>query len=208
MTSNIGILKKTIVGIDYGSKFAGTTVICYNQAHKVRFISSSKNADADAFLLTELAYLKADLVMIDAPLSLPGVFWLGNGYSDHFFRGCDRELSAMSPMFLGGLTARAINLKKKVRVMDYPGAEFCMMETYPRKLAEILELPLAGYKRRQDELPGIVNHLIGVLGVRINVQQVSSWHHLDALLAFISGLRHLENKSREFGIPEEGTIVV
>jgi len=40
------------------------------------------------------------------------------------------------------------------------------------------------------------------------VQQVSSWHHLDALLAFISGLRHIEKKSHEFGIPEEGTIVV
>lgn len=72
------ILKKTIVGIDYGSKYAGTTVMCYNSAHKVRFIESHKNTDADSFLQTELAFLKPDLIMIDAPLSLPGVYSLGN----------------------------------------------------------------------------------------------------------------------------------
>lgn len=197
------ILKKTIVGIDYGSKYAGTTVMCYNSAHKVRFISSSKNADADSFLLTELAYLHPDLIMIDAPLTLPGVFWLGNGYKDHFFRKCDKELKAMSPMFLGGLTARAMNLRKYINGMGNR-----MLETYPRKLVEILELPESKYKNKKGDLHIFVDHLVKTLGVRINTRQIASWHHLDALLAFLSGLRYLEHKSQEYGVPEEGTVVV
>ena len=74
------IAGKTIVGIDYGNKYAGTTVICYNSRHKIKFVQSSKNADADSFLLNELAYLHPDLIMIDAPLCLPGVYWLGSDY--------------------------------------------------------------------------------------------------------------------------------
>lgn len=197
------ILKKTIVGIDYGSKYAGTTVICYNSVHRVRFIASAVNADADAFLLTELEYLQPDVIMIDAPLSLPGVYWLGNGYRDHFFRSCDRELQAMSPMFLGGLTARAMSLHKTMNGM---GSR--MLETYPRKLAEILDLPLTHYKSKKANLPVVVDHLINTLGVRINPEQISSWHHLDALLAFLSGLRHLDQKSTVYGDPDEGVIVV
>lgn len=197
------ILKKTIVGIDYGNKYAGTTVMCYNSGHKVRLVASSKNADADSFLMTELAYLKPDLIMIDAPLSLPGVFWLGDRYKDHFFRKCDRDLKAMSPMFLGGLTARAMGLRKHIN-----GLGNNMIETYPRKLVEILDLPVSAYKKRNGELPGFVDELVSTLGIRINTEQISTWHHMDALLAFLSGIRYLEDKSQEFGIPEEGLVIV
>jgi predicted nuclease with RNAse H fold len=203
MQKAIDILKKTIVGIDYGSKYAGTTVICYNSAHQVRFIPSSKNVDADSFLLTELTFLDPDLVMIDAPLSLPGVFWLGNGYSDHFFRKCDKEVRAMSPMFLGGLTARAMSLKKCMNGMGNK-----MLETYPRRLVEELGLPRSNYKNKKGDLPVFVDHLVRKLGVRINSPQLISWHHVDALLAFLSGIRYLENRSSKYGLPEEGIIVV
>ena len=203
MDHKVDILNKTVVGIDYGSKYAGTTVICYNAAHKVHFLSSSKNSDADSFLLTELAYLDPDLIMIDAPLTLPGVFWLGNGYTDHFFRKCDRELRAMSPMFLGGLTARAMQLQKYMNGM---GSR--MLETYPRKLAEIFELPMSKYGKKKADLPVLVGSLVEKLGVSINSSQISSWHHFDALLAFLSGIRHLEEQSLRFGIEEEGLVTV
>jgi len=203
MEKAANILKKTIVGIDYGSKYAGTTVMCYNTAHNVRFITSSKNADADSFLLTELAYLHPDLIMIDAPLSLPGVFWLGNGYKDHFFRKCDKELKAMSPMFLGGRTARAMNLRKYIN-----GTGNRMLETYPRKLVDILDLPTDFYKNSKSDLPIFLDHLVSRIGVRINTEQITTWHHLDALLAFISGIRYLEEQSQEFGVSEEGVVTV
>jgi predicted nuclease with RNAse H fold len=200
---NNKIVKKTIVGIDFGSKFAGTTVICYNRAHRVSLMESSKNSDADAFILRELEYLNPDLVMIDAPLSLPGIYWLGNGYSDHFFRICDRELRAMSPMFLGGLTARAMRLQRKLAKDSLQ-----VLETYPRRLVELLDLPTTIYKNKEADIAPFVNILIEKLGVRINSSQITNWHHLDALLAFFSGIRYLEKKSRVYGISEEGIITV
>lgn len=195
------IAGKTIVGIDYGNKYAGTTVICYNSRHKIKFVQSSKNADADSFLLNELAYLHPDLIMIDAPLSLPGVYWLGSDYKDHFFRSCDRELKAMSPMFLGGLTARAISLIKKMN-----GTE--VKETYPRKLVDILQLPLAQYKQDKQVLGPFTEQLKRISGAKFNEAQITSWHHLDAFLALLSGFRYLEKNDKRYGIPEEGIIIV
>ena len=201
MKKTANIAGKIIVGIDYGNKYAGTTVICYNSRHKIKFVQSSKNADADSFLLNELAYLHPDLIMLDAPLSLPGVYWLGSDYKDHFFRSCDHELKAMSPMFLGGLTARAISLIKKMN-----GTE--VKETYPRKLVDILHLPDAQYRHSKQDLGPFTEQLQTISGVQFNAAQISSWHHVDAFLAFLSGLRYLEKNNQEYGIPEEGVVIV
>lgn len=201
MKKTAKIAEKTIVGIDYGNKYAGTTVICYNSRNEIKFVQSSKNADADSFLLNELAYLHPDLIMIDAPLSLPGVYWLGNEYRDHFFRSCDRELKAMSPMFLGGLTARAISLIKRLN-----GTE--VIETYPRKLVDILNLPAAEYKNLQQDIRSFTEQLQIISGVIFNEAQITSWHHVDAFLALLSGLRYLEKDSLKYGNPEEGVIIV
>ena len=201
MKKTTKIAGKTIVGIDYGNKYAGTTVICYNSGNKIKFVQSSKNTDADSFLLNELAYLHPDLIMIDAPLSLPGVYWLGNDYRDHFYRSCDRELKAMSPMFLGGLTARAISLIKKMN-----GTE--VKETYPRKLVDILLLPYAQYKHDKQELGPFANQLKLKSDVKFNESQITSWHHVDAFLALLSGLRYLGKIHQKYGIPEEGIVIV
>jgi len=197
------ILKKRIMGIDYGNKYSGTTVICYNSFYKVRFIESSKNTDADSFILTEARHVKPDLILIDAPLTLPGIYFRRNGYSDHFFRTCDRELKAMSPMFLGGLTARAIRLKRE---LNRYGIE--VMETYPRKLVELIELPTDVYKQSVDDLGIFTNHLVEKLGITVNRALLTSWHRMDALLAFLSGLRHLEKKSKRYGKMDEGVVYV
>ena len=201
MKKTTKIAGKTIVGIDYGNKYAGTTVICYNSGNKIKFVQSSKNTDADSFLLNELAYLHPDLIMIDAPLSLPGVYWLGNDYRDHFFRSCDRELKAMSPMFLGGLTARAISLIKKMNGME-------VKETYPRKLVDILLLPYAQYKHDKQELGPFIEQLKLRSDVKFNEAQITSWHHVDAFLALLSGLRYLGKTHQKYGIPEEGIVIV
>ena len=201
MKKTTKIAGKTIVGIDYGNKYAGTTVICYNSGNKIKFVQSSKNTDADSFLLNELDYLHPDLIMIDAPLSLPGVYWLGNDYRDHFFRSCDRELKAMSPMFLGGLTARAISLIKKMN-----GTE--VKETYPRKLVDILLLPYTQYKHDKQELGPFAKQLKLISDVKFNEAQITSWHHVDAFLALLSGLRYLGKTHQKYGIPEEGTVIV
>jgi predicted nuclease with RNAse H fold len=201
MKKTANIAEKTIVGIDYGNKYAGTTVLCYNSGQKINFVQSSKNADADSFLLNELAYLHPDLIMIDAPLSLPGVYWLGKAYKDHFFRSCDRELKAMSPMFLGGLTARAISLVKKMN-----GTE--VLETYPRRLVDILNLPDTQYKNSKQNLGWFTEQLQAISELKFNRAQISSWHHVDAFLALLSGFRYLVKEDDKYGNPEEGVIIV
>ena len=111
-------------GIDYGSKLAGTTVVTYDKDGKLYQKSSAKKQDADRMILSWVQSLKPDFVFIDAPLSLPAAYF-GKG-ENYFYREADIELKAMSPMFLGGVTARAISLKKQI---EAEGVE--VFETYP-----------------------------------------------------------------------------
>ena len=118
-------------GIDYGSKLAGTTVICFDENEKLNFRQSEKKQDADAFLEKLISEKQPDSVFIDAPLSLPNAYF-GKG-EDYFYRKCDREVGGMSPMFLGGLTARAIKLKSKSETPECP-----FYEIYPAQLVRVL----------------------------------------------------------------------
>lgn len=58
-----------ILGIDYGSKMAGTTVVALMRKHdEVELIQSQKNQDADKMILDLVNSLKdVWLVFIDAP---------------------------------------------------------------------------------------------------------------------------------------------
>jgi predicted nuclease with RNAse H fold len=104
-------------------------------------------------------------------------------------------------MFLGGLTARAISLIKKMN-----GTE--VLETYPRKLVDILQLPDTKYKNSKQELGSFAAQIKRISGARFNEAQVTSWHHVDALLAFLSGVRYQEKNDQRYGFPEEGIIIV
>jgi len=203
MTGSYNILNKRILGIDYGSRYSGTTVICYNSNHQVKFLESSRNSDADAFILNEAAYLKPDLTVIDAPLSLPGMYILGNDYNDRFFRVCDRELKAMSPMFIGGITARAMSVKEELF-----RRRFRVVETYPRKLVELMNLPGEMYKKSSKYLPVFTEFLKFSVGLNINTKLITTWHRMDALLAFLSGLRYLNKEVERYGEKEEGLVFV
>jgi predicted nuclease with RNAse H fold len=197
------ILKQRIVGINYGYKFSGTTVICYNTFHEVRFIISSKNSDADSFILNEIIHLDPDIVFIDAPLSLPGVYRHINGCIDFFFRKCDREMKATSPMFVGGLTARAMGLKKHLNDMGIP-----VYETCPRKTLEVLSLPVNTYKQKRVDLDRMLDIFMNKVCIGLNKKIITTWHHFDSLLAFFSGLRYMSHQSRVFGKADEGLVYV
>jgi len=119
------------MGIDYGAKKAGTTAICYQEGNRLFTSLSVKGADADDFCFQQIERLRPEFIMIDAPLSLPDAYF-GKG-DDFFYRQCDRELNAMSPMFLGGLTARAMRLADQLK-----SRQMLVYETYPRALASEL----------------------------------------------------------------------
>lgn len=194
---------ESIVGIDYGSKLAGTTVVAYYQNGMVRFKSSKHREDADKFLAELLSLLKPTFVFLDAPLSLPGKYLNRAHYNDYFYREADKKLGAMSPMFLGGLTARAMKLRD---YLENKGMR--VLETYPSQEASLLELPKNKYKGSDKNVLELAQCVADRFDINVNFDQMLNWHYFDALLAFVAGLRFSRNKHQVFGDEEEGLIVV
>ncbi len=193
-----------IAGIDLGSRKAGTTAICAgNEKGDIyEILQSEKGKDADHFLEEYIKKHNIGSVFVDAPLSLPGVYLNRKGFDDYFYRKCDREIGAMSPMFLGGLTARAIRLKERWLKNNIE-----VIEVWPTKLAEISGIDKVIYKRGRVGLVKALVILPQKYSVKLN-QEPDSWHQFDAVLAYISGLRFLNEISMRYGDPGEGFIFV
>lgn len=190
-------------GIDYGSKLAGTTVIArLNPNHMISFHQSQKKKDADAFLNQLITISGCSKLFIDAPLSLPLVYTRPDLGNDFFYREADRALSAMSPMFLGGLTARAMRMAQSWR---QSGLE--VYEIYPAQAARQLHWQTKGYKKDKSQLRLLFQELNDLLPFAF-AQAPQNWHQLDAALAFYSGFRYLNQQHLEFGRKEEGMIIV
>jgi|DewCreStandDraft_5_1066085.scaffolds.fasta_scaffold20240_1 predicted nuclease with RNAse H fold len=186
-----------ICGVDFGARLAGTTAICTDRGAILQLVRVPKNHDADEYLLAFCQKYLPSAVYLDAPLSLPDAYF-GRG-SDFFFRQCDRMLGAMSPMFLGGLTARAIQLRHRL-------APTPVYEVYPRAAARCLaDRGIDGYRTTSPS--AYARALADVLPLPI-ASEVSSWHEVDALLAWWSGWRHTQGEAQCFGDPSEGIVWV
>lgn len=192
-----------LCGIDYGSKLAGTTVICFlnekNQEFSIK--SSVKKQDADDFLKKELNLHKPDLVFIDAPLSLPLVYSDKEVGKDFFYRVGDRILGAMSPMFLGGLTARAMKLKSELNNLIF-------YETYPARQAKRMNLSALAYKESLEAIPKVLEAIKSQFEEIQQIPDLNTWHEIDAVLALIGAIRHVKNENEIFGDEMEGCIYV
>lgn len=194
--------KITTAGIDFGSKLAGTTVICYTTGTTVQFAASQKKQDADAFILDFFSAHPVELIGIDAPLSLPAVYSNKN-QSDYFYREADKALGAMSPMFLGGLTARAMRLSHQ---LNHSSSQ--VIEVYPGALARHLNLSNWGYKKEREHIPATADVIHAHLtNFDIRTEDLHSWHHVDALLCFLTTQRFLNNRAVLAGNVHEGIIV-
>jgi predicted nuclease with RNAse H fold len=192
-----------IAGIDYGSKLAGTTVLAILEGSKVQLFQSIKKQDADAMLLDKIAQFKPEFVMLDAPLSLPGVFQQLPDYHDYFYRKADKELQAMSPMFLGGLTARAMKLSHQLAQLNIP-----VYETYPKLVADRIGLKDHYAKSQKGETLAFVKLLADKFSLRIDLKSAITWHHADALLALIAAIRFQDQEIDHIGDQREGLIWV
>jgi predicted nuclease with RNAse H fold len=191
------------IGIDFGSQNAGTTVICFSENKQLKFISSEKNKSADDFLISQIDKISPEFVFIDAPLSLPAIYRESDKYSDYFFRECDKTLKAMSPMFIGGLTARAIKIKDFLEKKNIK-----VFEIYPSHLAKILNLKDHDYKGQKSSI-GIVLDLIFKEYPHLKFEaELKTWHEVDSFLAYISGYRYINNQAQIYGNIQEGIIIV
>ncbi|MGM0566049.1 MAG: hypothetical protein ACQESX_04730 [Bacteroidota bacterium] len=196
------VLDEKVIGVDYGSKFAGTTVAALFNKNKVIFKQSKAKSSADLFLTDLINKHLPVKVFIDAPLSLPGVYSTPDKHNDYFYRLSDREAGAMSPMFLGGLTARAIQLKNQ---FTYTSVSF--IETYPGGLAKELNLKEMGYKQKTSHCERVVTFLEDYSAFNVEKNIKLTWHHVDALLTLVSAKRYFSGKSSILGEREEGQII-
>jgi len=197
---------KTFVGVDFGAKLAGTTAICYESTlGELTCSVVSKGIDADAWLLHAILELRPEFVFIDAPLSLPLVYSQPKIGTDYFFRESDKQLRAMSPMFLGGLTARAMQLNRNLRKEGVK-----LFEVYPARLAEAI---YQGEKERyktnvEGSFLWFAERLSARVGKDFKGLNSGNWHQIDAILAWWSGWRFFQGEAGEYGNPSEGLILV
>ncbi len=190
-----------IWGIDFGKKFSGNTIICEKYEDQLEFIRAGKNQNADEFILQTINKRNPRLIFIDAPLSLPGVYRDNSTYNDFFYRLSDRQLGAMSPMFLGGVAARAIRLKYYI---EQKGTE--IKETYPKTLAKQFKLKECGYRLDKKNIERCSEILDQTSLIEIDKKQIITWHHFDALLALLSAVRYNLGLHFTYGDKEEGLI--
>lgn len=187
-----------LVGIDFGAKNAGTTVICHRERGLFLFQRCTKGEDADAWLEARILAMAPQAVYIDAPLSLPGAYY-GRG-DDHFFRRADRLAGGMSPMFLGGLTARAIRLAQRWRAQGMD-----VYEVYPAGLVrqewDYLKIPSG---------KTIPRHKLRLMAGLFTLPppEPRDRHEADAWLCWLSGHRHRNGQALKLGDEQEGTIIV
>ncbi|MEM9918933.1 MAG: DUF429 domain-containing protein [Bacteroidota bacterium] len=190
----------THIGIDYGSKMAGTTVVCWLGPEGLQWQQSTKKQDADQFILQLATQLQPKRVFIDAPLSLPEAYHKQG--DDFFYRQCDRQLKAMSPMFLGGLTARAMKLRHQLKASD-----ILCHETYPGGLVRQLPSLQEHYLKKQKMNPAFLQSLRILLPSPMAVLP-TNWHQADALLAWFSGYRYGQKEAQTIGKASEGLIIL
>lgn len=196
-------MNQCILGIDLGGKSNGHTAACYNMDNKLHFVRFGSSKNHHAHIVNVVLAQHIDQVFIDAPLSLPGVYKGLHGFNDFHRRSCDKQLAAMSPMFLGGFTASAIELA--TQLMQH-GVE--VKEVYPKALAKELQFKTYSRKLKREELlPLAEQALKHVKGFGLQEIPVVM-HELDALLAWISGYRYVNSVHTLHGHPEEGLIIV
>jgi predicted nuclease with RNAse H fold len=117
------------------------------------------------------------------------------------YRQADRVIKAMSPMFLGGLTARAMQLKSKWLLS---GVAFT--EVYPGGWVRQHEFASHIYLKRNT---GLTEDFIQLLKKEYSEYQfpaAENWHQVDSMICWLIGLKYLQGKATAVGDPDEGQI--
>lgn len=186
------------LGVDYGSKLSGTTAAVFVQNGQFNIIQSLKKKNADMMLSGLLEEYAPQDLFIDAPLSLPGAL-VGRG-EDYFYRKADRLCKAMSPMFLGAMTARAIKLKDSFSSIGF-------YEAYPAGLVREIPGLQAYYDKKKSIRKAAVDALEQILPVELN-KKPENWHQYDALLCWMVGYRFKKGEALAVGDAQEGLIYI
>lgn len=201
-----------VAGVDLGGKRSGTTALCVLEDGAVTTLQAPRGLDGHAWLNNHIIARKITYVFMDAPLSLPGVYAGLKDFRDYHFRKADKLLGAMSPLFLGGLTASAMEL-----AAAWQQEGITTLEVYPSALVKHLQLQdyyrpqyltrtkMSDFIRKFKRHPETRKYFEGL---RWKISQSISPHEADAILCLLSGLRYLSGEAQAYGIEEEGLIWV
>ena len=196
--------RKAMIGVAVGIDLAGSkkrpTGFC--------IMDLSLNAHTsvlytDSQILREVAKTRAEVVCIDAPLSLPkGRKSIEDRHGPHF-RACDMELRKRHirffPITLGPmrmLTERGIRIKKRLE-----GMGFRVFECFPGGAQDILNIP-----RKQEGLNLLARALKrqGVKGLKPS----ATGDELDAVTCALVGIDYILGKYEKLGDENEGIILM
>jgi len=182
-------------GIDFGAKGKNTTALSYSVNTRLVTELSPMKEDTDAWIFDRVKSLGFDQLFIDAPLSLPRIYIDPKDTKSTFqLRSCDQELGAMSPMFLGGLTARAMALQSACRSHGID-----CFETYPKAL-------LIKRFQTKERSSDVVSHIARKTKVKIDLATLSNPHIYDSLLAWYAGWIYTYDNPLVIGRKKEGRI--
>lgn len=165
----------------------------------MRIYQSRKGEDADSLLTELIERFGIRHVFIDAPLSLPNAYY--NKGDDFMYRQADRAIKAMSPMFLGGLTARAMQLKSKWLLSGVTSTE-----VYPGGWVRQHESASNFYFKRTTGLTEDFIQLLKKEHSEYQFPAAENWHQVDSMICWLIGLKYLQGKATAVGDPEEGQI--
>lgn len=201
-------MTKRIVGIDLAGVVnnSSKTGICL----LVGNLASTKVVKYDEDIIRYIIEAKADVVSIDAPLSLPQ--GRTSVYNDDpmrqdagIMRYCEKVLHSRGvnsyPALIDSmqeLTKRGIALSQQLRKMGYP-----VIECFPGAAQDILQLPR---KRTDEDLlkTGLIR-----LGIHGDFEDRKVVHdELDAITAAIVGQFFIDGYYEPIGIPEENDMIV
>jgi predicted nuclease with RNAse H fold len=133
-----------LLGIDLGGRTTGKTAVSFLDTNQKEVILYSREyiaekcGKSDKEFISFIESFNADVIGIDAPLSLPDF-----KSENYLYRNCDKKLKALSPMTLGEITARAIYIKENLSCPN-------VFEVYPKTLMELHKINHKGYKRDQN----------------------------------------------------------
>ncbi len=183
-----------LAGIDLGGRTTSkTAVTTYNtQTKKLVIHTTDKIAEItrkdDRRFISFLNSLNADIIGIDAPLSLPDTNTV-----DYLYRKADREVKALSPFTIGEITARAMYLKT--------GLTTRVFEVYPKSLLQLHKLPSIKYKDNPVKIEEITNFISEEYELVLPSQNLSG-DDLDSILCTVillhftmGAYQKLENKT-------------
>lgn len=209
---NLDILEyskyKRIVGIDLAgviNKSSNTGICLLTDKY-----ATTKVVKYDNEIVKYIVDSKADIVSIDAPLSLP--VGRTSVYNDDpmrkeagIMRWCERELHSRGvnsyPALIDSmqeLTKRGINLSMRLRKMGYP-----VIECFPGAAQDILQLP-----RKRTDVELLKTGLLR-LGIHGDFEERKVVHdELDAITAALVGKFFIDGYFEPIGIPEENDMIV